>query len=211
MAARKSAKRGTSPKAKSKQKSKAKPAAKRRAPARSKKIVAKKAAPKKAIAKKPVAKKPIARKVVAKKVVAKKSVAKKAVATKAAWPSVTLPALPEIEGYVRSLPPPIVPIVNRLRQLVRDAAPEARELLDPNGPVYDSNGLFARIEAGDRQVLITFLKGAQLDAAEGMLLGSGDTRALSVDSLEGLRESVLQGLVRQAVMLNGRDPSSGAV
>ena len=206
MAARKSAKRGTSPKAKSKQKSKAKPAAKRRAPARSKKVVAKKAAPKKAVAKKPVAKKPVAR-----KVVAKKPVAKKAVATKAAWPSVTLPALPEIEGYVRSLPPPIVPIVNRLRQLVRDAAPEARELLDPNGPVYDSNGLFARIEAGDRQVLITFLKGAQLDAAEGMLLGSGDTRALSVDSLEGLRESVLQGLVRQAVMLNGRDPSSGAV
>lgn len=201
MAARKSAKRGTSPKAKSKQKSKAKPAAKRRAPARSKKIVAKKAAPKKAVAKKPIAR----------KVVAKKSVAKKAVATKAAWPSVTLPALPEIEGYVRSLPPPIVPIVNRLRQLVRDAAPEARELLDPNGPVYDSNGLFARIEAGDRQVLITFLKGAQLDAAEGMLLGNGDTRALSVDSLEGLRESVLQGLVRQAVMLNGRDPSSGAV
>lgn len=203
MAARKSAKRGTSPKAKSKQKSKAKPVAKRRAPARAKKVAARKAAPKKPAAKKVAAKKPAAKKVVAKKVV----VAKK----KAAWPSVTLPALPEIEGYVRSLPPPIVPIVNRLRQLVRDAAPEARELLDPNGPVYDSNGLFARIEAGDRQVLITFLKGAQLDAAEGTLLGKGDTRALSVDSLEGLRESVLQGLVRQAVMLNGRDPSSGAV
>ncbi|MDP1917857.1 MAG: DUF1801 domain-containing protein [Myxococcales bacterium] len=211
MAARKSAKRGTSPKAKSKQTSKAKPAAKRRAPARSKKVVAKKAAPKKPVAKKAIAKKVVAKKAIAKKAVAKKPVAKKPVAKKAAWPSVTLPALPEIEGYVRSLPPPIVPIVNRLRQLVRDAAPEARELMDPNGPVYDSNGLFARIEAGDRQVLITFLKGAQLDAAEGTLLGKGDTRALSVDSLEGLRESVLQGLVRQAVMLNGRDPSSGAV
>ncbi len=200
MAARKSAKRGTSPKAKSKQKSKVKPAAKRKAPARQKKSLARKAAPKKVVAKK----------VVAKKVVAKKPVAKKA-PRKAAWPSVTLPPLPEIEGYVRSLPPPIVPIVNRLRQIVRDAAPEARELLDPNGPVYDSNGLFARIEAGDRQVLFTFLKGAQLDDDEGTLLGKGDTRSLSVDSLETLRESVLQGLVRQAVLLNGRDPSSGAV
>ncbi|MDP3499559.1 MAG: DUF1801 domain-containing protein [Myxococcales bacterium] len=190
MAARKSAKRGTSPKAKSKQKSKVKPAAKRKAPARKKKSLARKAAPKKVVAKKPVAKK---------------------APRKAAWPSVTLPPLPEIEGYVRSLPPPIVPIVNRLRQIVRDAAPEARELLDPNGPVYDSNGLFARIEAGDRQVLFTFLKGAQLDDDEGTLLGKGDTRSLSVDSLETLRESVLQGLVRQAVLLNGRDPSSGAV
>jgi len=197
MAARKNAKRGTSPKAK--QKAKSKPAAKRRVPARAK------AAPKK------VAPKKVAPKKVAPKKVAPKKVAPKKVAPKKTWPSVTLPALPEIEGYVRSLPPPIVPIVNRLRQLVRDAAPEARELLDPNGPVYDSNGLFARIEAGDRQVLITFLKGAQLEAEEGLLLGQGVTRALSVDSLEGLRESVLKGLVRQAVMLNGRDPSSGAV
>lgn len=199
MAARKSAKRGKTPKAKSKQKAKSKPAAKRRVPARAKKIAPKKAAP---------------RKVAPKKVAPKKAAPKtapKTVAPKKTWPSVTLPALPEIEGYVRSLPPPIVPIVNRLRQLVRDAAPEARELLDPNGPVYDSNGLFARIEANDRQVLITFLKGAELDAEEGTLFGEGVTRALSVASLEGLRESVLQGLVRQAVMLNGRDPSSGAV
>lgn len=203
MAARKSAKRGTSPKAKSKQKSKATPAAKRRALARSKKIVAKKAV---APTKKVVAKKPAPKKVAAKQAAPKKVAPKKAV-----WPSVVLPALPEIEGYVRSLPPPLVPIVNRLRQLVRDAAPEAIELLDPNGPAYDSNGLFARIEADDRQVLLTFLKGAQLDGDEGTLSGDGVTRALSVGSLEGVREGVLKRLVRQAVLLNARDPSSGAV
>ncbi len=183
--------RGTSPKAKIKQKSETKPAAYRKAPARATKAVPKKAVPKKAVP--------------------KKAVPKKAVPKKAAWPRVSLPELPEIEGYVRSLPPPIVPIVNRLRQLVRDAAPEARELLDPNGPAYDSNGLFARIEAGDRQVMLTFLKGAQLDADEGTLLGDGAKRVLTVDSLEGLKESVLQALVRQAVLLNVRDPASGAV
>jgi hypothetical protein len=185
MAVSKSSKRGKSPKAKSKQESKAKPAARRKVPARAKKAVPKKAVPKKAVPKRAV--------------------------PKLAWPRVSLPELPEIEGYVRSLPPPIVPIVNRLRQLVRDAAPEARELLDPNGPAYDSNGLFARIEAGDRQVMLTFLKGAQLDADEGTLLGDGATRVLTVDSLEGLKESVLQALVRQAVLLNVRDPASGAV
>ncbi len=193
-------KRGTSPKAKVKQKSVAKPAAQRKAPGRAKKAVPKKAVPKKAVPKKAVPK----------KAVPKKAVPKKAAPT-VAWPRVSLPELPEIEGYVRSLPPPIVPIVNRLRQLVRDAAPEARELLDPNGPAYDSNGLFARIEAGDRQVMLTFLKGAQLDADEGTLLGDGATRVLTVDSLEGLKESVLQALVRQAVLLNVRDPASGAV
>ncbi|MBL8921586.1 MAG: DUF1801 domain-containing protein [Myxococcaceae bacterium] len=193
MAARKSAKRGKAPKAKSKVK--AKRATGKKAPPR------KKPAPKKAAPKKPAPKKP-----------ARKKVASKTAPKRKVYPKVTLPELPEIEGYVRSLPPPVVPIVNRLRQLVRDAAPEARELLDPHGPAYDANGLFARIEINDREVLVTFLKGAQLDAPEGTLAGGdGDARAVLVDSLESLRESVLQALVRQAVLLNVRDPSSGAV
>ncbi|MBE2254410.1 MAG: DUF1801 domain-containing protein [Myxococcus sp.] len=204
MAARKSAKRGTAPKAKSKRKVKAKPAAKRKVGAKPKKA-ARKPAAKKAIGKKPAPKKAASKKPAPKQLAPAKAAPKKT------WPKVTLPALPEIEGYVRSLPPPIVPIVNRLRQLVRDAAPEAKELLDPNGPVYDANGLFARIEATDRQVLITFLKGAQLEAAEGTLSGDGASRAFSVASLDQLRESVLKGLVRQAVLLNGHDPISGAV
>lgn len=192
MAARKSAKRGKTPKAKSKSKKPSKVA---------KVSKAKKPAPKKKVAAKP-----------AKKAAPKKApAAKKAEAPKKTYPPVKLPELPEIEGYVRSLPPPVVPIVNKLRQVVRDAAPEARELLDPNGPAYDANGLFARIEASDRAVLVTFLRGAQLDAPEGTLAGDGDSRAISVGSLDDLKEHVLQALVRQAVMLNVQDRTSGAV
>lgn len=190
MAARKSAKRGKSPKAKSKIKKPSKAA---------KVSKVKKPAPKKKVAPKP-----------AKKAATKKAAPKKA-PPKKTYPAVTLPVLPEIEGYVRSLPPPVVPIVNKLRQVVRDAAPEARELLDPNGPAYDANGLFARIEASDRAVLVTFLRGAQLEAPEGTLAGDGDSRAITVGSLDDLKENVLQALVRQAVMLNVKDPSSGAV
>lgn len=201
MAARKSAKRGKTPKAKSKIKKPSKAA---------KVSKAKKPAPKKKAAAKP-AKKVAPKKAAPKKVApAKKAVAPKAAAPKT-YPPVKLPELPEIEGYVRSLPPPVVPIVNKLRQVVRDAAPEARELLDPNGPAYDANGLFARIEASDRAVLVTFLRGAQLEAPEGTLAGDGDSRAVSVASLDDLKENVLQALVRQAVMLNVKDPSSGAV
>lgn len=196
MAARKSAKRGKSPKAKSKIKKPSKAA---------KVSKVKKPAPKKKVAPKP------AKKAAAPKKAAPKKPAPKKAAPKKTYPAVTLPELPEIEGYVRSLPPPVVPIVNRLRQVVRDAAPEARELLDPNGPAYDANGLFARIEASDRAVLVTFLRGAQLEAPEGTLAGDGDSRAITVGSLDDLKENVLQALVRQAVMLNVKDPSSGAV
>ncbi len=184
---KKSVKRGKAPKAKSKGLAKkvkkaAKPAPKRAAP-----------------------------KAKAKSKSKSKPKAKAKAAPKKVYPKVELPELPEIEGYVRSLPPPIVPIVNRLRQVVREAAPEARELLDPNGPAYDANGLFARIEASDREVLVMFLRGSQLEVEDGTLAGDGEIRSLAVDSIENIRESVLQGLVRQAVLINVRDPESGAV
>jgi hypothetical protein len=123
-------------------------------------------------------------------------------------PSVTLPALPEIEGYVRSLPPPVVPLVNRLRKLVRAAAPEAVELLDASGPAYDVNGLFARIETAEGVVRVRFMKADRLEAPAGVL---ADDATVSVTTFEELRENVLSSLVRQAVLLNVREPGSGAV
>lgn len=120
----------------------------------------------------------------------------------------TLPELPEIEGYVRSLPPPVVPLVNRLRKLVREAAPEAVELLDASGPAYDVNGLFARIETSEGVVRVRFMKADRLEAPAGML---ADDATVSVTTFEELRENVLSSLVRQAVLLNVREPGSGAV
>jgi hypothetical protein len=123
--------------------------------------------------------------------------------------AVSLPELPEIEGYVRSLPPPIVPLVNRLRRLVREAAPEAVELLDASGPAYAVNGLFARIETDGDAVRVRFMRGEQLEAPEGTLT---EDATVPVTTFEELRENVLSSLVRQAVLLNVRDPqSSGAV
>ena len=161
----------------------------------------KRAAPKKAAPKKAAPKKAAPKKAAPKKAVARKGAAKEAVA--AAGPvrrqaAVTLPALPEVEGYVRSLPPPIVPLVNRLRRLVREAAPEAVELLDASGPAYDVNGLFARIET-DGGVRVRFMRGDRLSAPEGTL--SPDA-TVTVTTFDSLRESVLRSLVRQAVLLN---------
>lgn len=187
MAARKKTKRGAAPKVK-KGSSKRPPRKVARA------VAKKKPAPKRAKA--PVKKAPV------------KKLAAKAPARKAPRSAVALPELPEIEGYVRSLPPPIVPLVNRLRRLVREAAPEAVELLDESGPAYAVNGLFARIEADGGVVRVRFMKGEQLEAPAGTLADA----SVSVTTFEELRENVLSSLVRQAVLLNVRDPSaSGAV
>lgn len=107
----------------------------------------------------------------------------------------------EVEGLLRRLPPPVQPVVKTLRRLMLDAAPEATERLEDGAPAYFANGLFARIEPKEREVLVKFMHGGQLPSAAG-LPGDGDSRVVSLSSLEELKESVLRKLVREAVMLN---------
>jgi hypothetical protein len=202
--------------AKARSKTKAKSGSKTSKKALKKKPVAKaakakKPAPKKLAAK---AKKPAPKKVAAK---AKKPAPKKVVAAKKPAPAkkVLAPAVnralaqAEVEGLINRLPPPVQPVVKTLRKLVLEAAPEASELLEDGAPAYFANGVFARIEPNEREVLVKFLKGGQLPSASE-LPGEGDQRSLSLTDVNELKESVLRKLVREAVMLNLSQPQASA-
>jgi hypothetical protein len=173
------------------------------------KAKAKKPAPKKKAA--PAKKKPAAAK---KKLVGtvKPIMPKATPAPKA--PAVKKPLAPEVdralmqadvEGLISRLPPPVQPVVKTLRRLVLEAAPEASELLDDGSPAYFANGVFARIIPSERSVLVKFLRGGHLPSASE-LTGDGETRTLSLSSLEELKETVLRKIVREAVMLNLSTP-----
>ncbi|HEY1087058.1 MAG TPA: DUF1801 domain-containing protein [Archangium sp.] len=200
--------------AKARSKTKAKSGSKTSKKALKKKPVAKaksaRPAPKKLASK---AKKPAPKKVAAKakKPAPKKVAAKKpAPAKKVLAPAVNRAlAQAEVEGLINRLPPPVQPVVKTLRKLVLEAAPEASELLEDGAPAYFANGVFARIEPNEREVLVKFLKGGQLPSASE-LPGDGDQRSLSLTDVNELKESVLRKLVREAVMLNLSQPQASA-
>lgn len=206
----------------------AKARAKTKAKSGSKTKTKKSALKRKPVVKAKAAKKPIAKKAVARKAVAKKAVAKKKIIKAKAAPKVNLKApakkvptriipratplaprkpLPpavdralaqaDVEGLISRLPPPVQPVVKTLRRLVLEAAPEASELLDDGSPAYFANGVFARIIPSEREVLVKFLRGDDLPS-KGELIGG----AISLTSVEELKETVLRKLVREAVMLN---------
>ena len=102
----------------------------------------------------------------------------------------------------KTLAPPIKVVLKLLRKLIHDAAPQAAEVLGERGASYDANGVFARIEASDRRVLLEFVNGATLKAPPGVLSGKGSARNLAIDSVDQIKSSVLKGLVRQAVLKN---------
>lgn len=117
-----------------------------------------------------------------------------------------------VDGYVTGLPSPLQVIVQRLRELVRDAAPEAAETLKWSQPVFEANGPFAQIDAHENHVNFGFWRGAMLKAPIGVLQdGDQAMRHLKVFSLEDIKADILRTLVRQAVLLNETlgDPTRG--
>lgn len=192
-----------------KKSAKSKPKAKKSAV--KKKVVAKKVAPKKkaapakrkAAAKKPAPKKVAAKKPAPKKIAAKKTAPKKPSAAKLHPRVQSALAQVTVEGFVTRLPPPVQPIVNALRSILRDAAPEAQELLDDGTPAYFANGIFARIVPEERRVLVRFLKANELPSGSSAPGGE-----FELTDAEELRESVLRQLVREAVLLNLSEPGA---
>lgn len=201
-------------KAKSGSKAKKSTAAKKKVAikAKAKKKIAPKTAAKKTAAKKPAPKKAAARKAPAKKVVAKATAPRPPAPKATPPPKQPLPpevdralAQADVEGLISRLPPPVQPVVKTLRRLVLEAAPEASELLDDGSPAYFANGVFARIVPSERSVLVKFLRGGELPSA-GDLTADGETRSISLSSVEELKENVLRKIVREAVMLNLSTP-----
>lgn len=115
-----------------------------------------------------------------------------------------------VDSFVKTLPSPQQTIVNRLRSLVAAAAPEAMEALKFAQPVFEADGPFAHIKPSATQVHFGFLRGALLEAPDGVLSGDGEMmRYVSISAWREVKEDILKGLVRQAVLLNQRlgDPT----
>ncbi|MFT3709434.1 MAG: DUF1801 domain-containing protein [Archangium sp.] len=197
--------------ARSKKKAKSGSKAKSKKTAARKKVVkrsaAKAAKPKvKAKAAKPKAKAKPAKKPAPKKAAAPKAKAPK----KALAPEVSNAlAQAEVEGLISRLPPPVQPVVKLLRKVVLEVAPEASEQIEDGAPAYFVNGVFARIEPGEHDVLVRFLKGGKLPSANE-LSGDGDARVISFHDADTFKESVLRKVVREAVLLNLSDVPSVA-
>jgi hypothetical protein len=104
-------------------------------------------------------------------------------------------------------------VVLALRDLVREAAPEAKESIKWAQPVYEENGPFCYIRAFKNHVNFGFWRGVDLPDEAGILEGSGEKmRHVRLTGLDDIREDIFRDLVRAAVALNRSkgDPTKGS-
>jgi hypothetical protein len=114
-----------------------------------------------------------------------------------------MPKPATVEAYVESLDGWRREVVVRLRTLIKQAAPEAKESIKWAQPVYESNGPFGYIRAFPRSVIIGFWRGAEIVDPEGILEGDG-SRMKHVKIIPGssIPAAEIQRMVRDAIRLN---------
>jgi hypothetical protein len=99
--------------------------------------------------------------------------------------------------------PELQPIVARLRELMREVAPKARELVSYNMPVYVGRDIFAYLNAARQHITFSFVRGVQLEDKYGLLRGSAKhARYLRLKTVEDINKTVLRYYVRQAIVLD---------
>jgi hypothetical protein len=122
-------------------------------------------------------------------------------------------ARPTVDDYIAALDPARRATAERLRAVLRSAAPEATESIKWAQPVYQSNGPFAALKAFPKHVTLTFWRGAALaESADptGVLAGEGDRmRHVRFQSADDVPGAALTEIIRAAVRMNAElgDPT----
>lgn len=118
-----------------------------------------------------------------------------------------------VDDYITGLGGWRAEVVSTVRDLIREAAPEAKESIKWAQPVYEDNGPFSYVKAFKDYVNFGFWRGADLRDERKILEGSGEKmRHVKLTGMEDIEEDALRDLVRQAVALNRSkgDPSKGS-
>jgi len=117
-----------------------------------------------------------------------------------------------VDEYIAGLEGWQAEIVSRVRQIIIETVPDARESIKWAQPVYESNGPFAYIKAFKKAVNFGFWRGVDLEDPAGVLQGSGEKmRHMKLSTLKDIDETVLAALTAQAADLNALkgDPTKG--
>lgn len=110
-----------------------------------------------------------------------------------------------VDDYIANLKSPQREIIEELRRIVKEAAPEATESIKWHMPVYEHHGLLCYIDSAKEHVRFGFYHGAELPDPDRLLEGTSKTgRHIYLRALSDIPKRPLTNLVKAAVLLNAR-------
>jgi hypothetical protein len=118
---------------------------------------------------------------------------------------------PDVDEFVHShVLPQFHGVVAMLRALVRELAPNAKELVAYGLPMWKGNDLFAFISPNKNNITLGFSHGVVFKDEHGMLRGSAKfSRHVKIKRVEDVGKDVLGYYIKQALDLDTKRPRKG--
>jgi len=108
-----------------------------------------------------------------------------------------------VDDYIDGLDGWQTDVADRVRDIINNVAPEAKESIKWAQPVYEVNGPFCYMKAFKNTVNFGFWRGIDLDDPQGLLQGTGEKmRHVKLAGLEDIDDQAFAAYVKQAVALN---------
>jgi len=96
------------------------------------------------------------------------------------------------------------PIVALIRKLMRDVAPEAKELIAYGIPMWKRNKIFAFMNPTRKDITFGFSRGVQFEDKYNLLRGVGkSSRHVKIADVKKVNQAALRYYIRQARKFDG--------
>jgi hypothetical protein len=111
-----------------------------------------------------------------------------------------------IDDYVAAkVAPGQQPIVGLLRDLMKDGAPDANEVIAYGSLAWKATKMLAIVSVSKTHITFAFERGAEFSDDHGLLDGVGKkTRHVKLKKAEDVDQAALRDYIAQAVALDGR-------
>ena len=101
--------------------------------------------------------------------------------------------------------PEFQPVVEMIRKLMKECAPEAQELISYGIPAYRRKRIIAVISPTKKDITLSFSRGTQFEDLYHLLKGAGKvSRHVKLKSVETANQDALRDYIRQAVEWDDR-------
>ena len=101
--------------------------------------------------------------------------------------------------------PELRPVVALIRDLMKECAPEATELVSYGIPAYKVRRIIAVISPTKKDITFSFSRGGQFEDKYGLLRGVGkSSKHVKIKDLKSMNTEALRYYIRQAVEFDDR-------
>jgi uncharacterized protein YdhG (YjbR/CyaY superfamily) len=101
--------------------------------------------------------------------------------------------------------PEFHPVVEMIRDLMKECAPQAKEIISYGYPAYQTQRIVAVISPNKKDITFSFSRGALFQDRYGLLRGAGiSSRHVKIKSLARANQEALRYYIQQALEWDAR-------